>query len=335
MTINAPHFSELLNRAINEGWGNNNTRSWSIRKLASSLGVSRSTVRRWREGSSLPQEADLVRAISNLTLSPAQRSALIEALTRTTMELTRRKLFKSATVAVLVAHDLLSHGFKTALCKESPDSWHEKVTQYGADYMRLGAATLRDRLSSDLIVLQRQVGNAELWDVTAKLMTLFGKTIPGNEGLQALEWYQMAAEASDRSDSLETRIWVRGRAAIAFGYEGAALVEAKRFADEALQLGERRSKPTLGELNAVMGRAHVAALEGDYRHAKVLKSVVKGSLIRSAQQNRRAISQSQNGVWLCTLLFCLRGSVIVEIAYERRRRQGKTCPNPYQDLQRT
>lgn len=59
----------------------------------------------------------------------------------------------------------------------------------------------------------------------------------------------------------------RGRAAIALGYEGSSLSVAEQFADEALSLSD---KPSLGRLNAVMGKAHVAAIRGDRQAAQRL-----------------------------------------------------------------
>ncbi|MFQ6394989.1 hypothetical protein ACLMAJ_16180 [Nocardia sp. KC 131] len=48
----------------------------------------------------------------------------------------------------------------------------------------------------------------------------------------------MAAESADRSGDDAIRIWVRGRAAIALGYEGTALPFAELFAEQAVELSE-------------------------------------------------------------------------------------------------
>jgi hypothetical protein len=37
--------------------------------------------------------------------------------------------------------------------------------------------------------------------------------------MKAINWYSTATEAADRSDDPNIRVWVRGRAAIALGYE--------------------------------------------------------------------------------------------------------------------
>jgi hypothetical protein len=77
----------------------------------------------------------------------------------------------------------------------------------------------------------------------------------------------MAATAADRSQDDASRVWVRGRAAIALGYEGASLPIADSFADQALAISD---KPSLGMLNALMSKAHVAAIRGDERAAFAL-----------------------------------------------------------------
>ena len=51
------------------------------------------------------------------------------------------------------------------------------------------------------------------------------------------------------------------------GYEGACLDAANVLAEQAIALSER---PSVGRLNAVMGKAHVAAIRGDARTAMML-----------------------------------------------------------------
>ncbi|WP_406073367.1 hypothetical protein [Streptomyces virginiae] len=63
-----------------------------------------------------------------------------------------------------------------------------------------------------------------------------------------MHWYRKAAGPSD---GVDTRVWVRGRAAIAVGDEGAVLPIANVFADQAIALSHR---PSLGVLNAVFSR---------------------------------------------------------------------------------
>lgn len=175
----------------------------------------------------------------------------------------KRRAFLSSTaatvIAPVVASDLLARGFDARLGNVSTD-WDGKVEAYGRDYMTLGAGEIQRRLTGDLVVLQQEVESPHTWQVAAKLMTLYGKTFPGSDGAKAAHWYRKAAMAADRGGDLDTAVWVRGRAAIALGYEGAALPVAGLFADQAMQMS---GKPSLGLVNAVMGKAHVSALQGD------------------------------------------------------------------------
>ncbi|MGH3549940.1 MAG: hypothetical protein ACRDQU_17895 [Pseudonocardiaceae bacterium] len=175
----------------------------------------------------------------------------------------------AVSIAPLVASDLIEHGFAAALHGDYPgvDDWGEAVATYGRDYMTSGASEIQKRLAADLVVLQQQLDTASLWAVGAKLATLYGKTFPGSDGAKALTWYRHAATFADRSGDQDTRVWVRGRAAIALGYEGACLDAADLLADQAIALSKRRS---IGRLNAIMGKAHVAAIRGKSHAAMVL-----------------------------------------------------------------
>ncbi|MBB5083482.1 hypothetical protein HNR40_008986 [Nonomuraea endophytica] len=171
-------------------------------------------------------------------------------------------------IAPIAASDIIEQGFAAALGRRpGVEQWQHKLVGYGSDYMSLGAAEIQRRLAGDLVILQQQLETPGLWDVAAKLMTLYGKTFPGADGSKAVNWYMMASQAADRSGDDAVRVWVRGRAAIALGYEGASLSVAESFANQALAISE---KPTLGRLNALVGKAHVGALRGDGRGARAL-----------------------------------------------------------------
>ncbi|MFG2710271.1 helix-turn-helix domain-containing protein [Streptomyces goshikiensis] len=180
-----------------------------------------------------------------------------------------------AAIAPTVASDLLSKGFAARL-KGGPaaDEWEAKLGTYGTEYMSMGAADIQRRVSSELVVVQQQLDDPRLWSVASRLMTLYAKTLPGSDGAKAVQWYLMAARAADRSDDASAQVWVRGRAAIALGYEGASLGVADVLADQALEISDR---PSLGLLNAVYGKAHAAAIRGD--RATALDLDTKGRLI--------------------------------------------------------
>ena len=158
----------------------------------------------------------------------------------------------------------LSEAFETAFGYErlTEADWKAKADSYGEEYMRIGAAPLQARLTGELLRLQQQLDdNPVLWGVAARLLTVTGKTLPSVAGSAgASHWYRLAARASDRSNDTPTRVWVRGRAALALAYEGAALPTARSLAEQALVLSE---KPSLGRLNALLALAHVQGLQGD------------------------------------------------------------------------
>ncbi|MGW0682849.1 helix-turn-helix domain-containing protein [Streptomyces sp. NPDC002754] len=180
-------------------------------------------------------------------------------------EVKRRTFLTDAAGAVIapaVASDLLLRGFDARLAGgPSTDTWEGKLAAYGTDYMSMGAADIQRRVSGELVIVQQQLDKPQLWSVASRLMTLYGKTFPGSDGSKAVHWYRMAAQAADQSGDDAARVWVRGRAAIALGYEGASLGVANILGDQALAIGKDR--PSLGLLNAIYGKAHSAAIRGD------------------------------------------------------------------------
>jgi transcriptional regulator with XRE-family HTH domain len=163
-------------------------------------------------------------------------------------------------VAPMATAELIYKGFSEAAYRRPPlDHWLERVDALGQDYMSYGAAALQPRIASDLVTLQGQLASPRLWGVAARYLTTFGKTTQGAR--QASRWYGLAAVAADRSADTDTRVWVRGRSALALAYEGAGLSTAKRLADQALAISDA---PTLGRLNALVAQAHVAGFRGDH-----------------------------------------------------------------------
>ncbi|MDQ3763836.1 MAG: helix-turn-helix domain-containing protein [Actinomycetota bacterium] len=243
---------------------------WSQSRLATALckvtkheTVTRENVSRWETGKRVPGPWWL-RHLATVLQVP------IEILEQAGVD--RRHFLTDVagvTIAPLVASNLIEHGFAAALHGGYPtaDDWDHAVETYGRDYMTSGAGEIQKRLAADLVVLQQQLDTPNLWAVAAKLATLYGKTFPGSDGAKALIWYQHAAAFADRSGDQDTRVWVRGRAAIALGYEGASLDAADLLAEQAIALDKQLS---LGRLNAVMGKAHVAALRGDAHTAMQL-----------------------------------------------------------------
>ena len=251
-------------------------------------------LRRWRQLSGVPLAREYVSRWENGKRSPGRfwlrHLATVLQVPLTVLEegerVDRRTFLTdlaAGAVAPVVASDLIGHGFSVALrARPSAEVWRGKLAAYGRDYMTAGAAEIQRRLAADLVVLQQQLDTPVMWDVASRLMVLYGKTFPGSDGAKAAYWYRMAAEAADRGGDLRTRVWVRGRAAIALGYEGAALPLARMFADQALALDPA---PSLGRLNAIMGKAHAAAVIGDIGTARELLAREPG--FRCGGQRRR------------------------------------------------
>jgi tetratricopeptide (TPR) repeat protein len=155
--------------------------------------------------------------------------------------------------------ELIREGFAAALDgRITIEDWQYKAEMLGRDYMSMGAAALQNRLARDLVVLQQHLEHPQLWAVSARMLTTYGKT--SNSRKEAVRWYRLAALAADHSDDNDTRVWVRGRAALALAYEAAELGTARDLAEQALAISD---KPTLGRLNALVGLAHVAGARGD------------------------------------------------------------------------
>ncbi|WP_030662333.1 helix-turn-helix domain-containing protein [Streptomyces rimosus] len=233
-------------------------RGWSQGRLVSEInkafgtGLTREYVSRW-ECSKVAPGAYHLRHLSAVLDVPL---ATLEG------EVDRRTFISDvAATAIVVASDLLSAGFAARL-RGGPtaEHWEATLATYGTDYMSMGAADIQRRVAGELVVVQQQLDDPRLWSVAARLMTLYAKTFPGSDGSKAVSWYRMAAQAADRSGDERARVWVRGRAAIALGYEGASLGVADILADQAMAISD---KPSLGLVNAVMGKAHAAAVRGD------------------------------------------------------------------------
>lgn len=248
------------------------SRGWSQGRLATELvrasgrdTITRETVSRWERGAIACPDVFWLRHLAGVLQVP------LEILEGERMD--RRRFTSIAAVATgiapVVASDLIHSGFSAALAGAGPDidEWENTLSNYGRDYMSLGAGEIQKRLTSDMLIIQQQLDRPERWGVASRLSTLYAKTYPGSDGIKAVSWYRIASEAADRSGDPSARVWVRGRAAIALGYEGAALGVAETLAHQAEQIDDR---PSLGRLNAVMGRAHVAAIRGDSGTAKEL-----------------------------------------------------------------
>ncbi len=162
-------------------------------------------------------------------------------------------------VAPAAVSDLILHGFSAAIRgRGAEDEWLSRVEDYGQQYMSAGAGEVQKLLAGDLVVVQQHLETPAMWAAAARMLTTYGKTTTSRQ--EAVRWYNTAAVAADRSQDDRVRVWVRGRSALALAYEAAELPTAARLADQALAIDDR---PTLGRLNALVAKAHVAGVRGD------------------------------------------------------------------------
>lgn len=155
---------------------------------------------------------------------------------------------------------VLRAGIESAMSDDrDPDDWQSRAERLGADYMTTPGTELQDRLARDLALLQHRLTTPDMWAVAARLLAVYGKT--QRDPVTATRWYRLAADAADRSGRDDIRVWVRGRTALALGYEGALPPVALEMADQALAVAGDR--PSLGSLQAHMARAHVFGIRGD------------------------------------------------------------------------
>lgn len=174
-----------------------------------------------------------------------------------------RRLVLSGLTAGIVASELIKKGFTAALDRQpTVAEWQTRVDNYGHDYMTTGAAEMRDRLAGDLVVMQQNLESPNMWGLAGRALTMLGKV--STRPTEAVSWYRLAGTVADRSGDDATRVWVRGRGALALAYEGAQLEAAAELAEYALALSDR---PTLGRLSALLGKAHALALQGWRRQA--------------------------------------------------------------------
>jgi hypothetical protein len=242
-----------------------------------------SLVHHWRRGNVTPTPGSAWWLAQALDLDPSVMAELAEAQRRGE-DVERRQFVASiaaTAIAPLVTADLLYRGFAAAIGdRPSADDWAERMEAYGADYMSVGAAELQPRLAQDLVLLQAQLDSPERWAVASKLLALYAKTTPGAEN--SSRWYRLAVQAADRSEDQSTRVWVRGRAALALAYEGAALDLAQRLSVEALALSD---EPSLGRLNSLTAQAHLLAFQG--------QNIAAYSVLEQARRMFEAVGSSE------------------------------------------
>lgn len=231
---------------------------WQLKTARKAAGVKALKVARYA-GRSVSHMSNVERGERRAT--PEIVSAYERAIREAT-DMRRRDVVTGVAGALLAPQatsEILLKGFTERLGPRPDDEqWEAQLIDLGRSYMSDGATVVQEQLAADLVVLQHAADSPRMWSVAAREMAIYGKTTKGPQ--EAIEWYRLAERAAARSEDVDTRVWVAGRAALALGYEGAATPTALAYSAQAIELAGDRATP--GLLNAQMGRAHALATSG-------------------------------------------------------------------------
>ncbi len=103
------------------------------------------------------------------------------------------------------------------------DDWDHIVAEYGRDYLFVPPAAIRDRLATDLLLLDRTfaaTGAPRLHHVAAHLAVVHAMaTASVGDALGASRWYRTAETFAAAHGDAALHAWVRGRRAFRRGYD--------------------------------------------------------------------------------------------------------------------
>ncbi|MEG8181242.1 helix-turn-helix transcriptional regulator [Nocardia terpenica] len=180
------------------------------------------------------------------------------------MDISRRTLLGSLAAGVVVpgvVTDAVRRMFEEDAVPLTLDRWVERVERHAADCLTIGAAEMQQRIAADLIAIRPQLIDPRLWGVAARLMVLHGAPLTDvADGAKTARWYRAAVTAADRSLDMPTRVWVRGRSALAMAHPTAALSACRTHATDAALMSDT---PSVGRLMALVSLANVHALDGN------------------------------------------------------------------------
>jgi helix-turn-helix protein len=161
-------------------------------------------------------------------------------------------------VARIATWELIHEGFAAAAnpVQRSVDGWQAQGQDAEQKSINADTAALQQRLAGDLVLLQQHVEAPALWGTAGRLLSSYSRTSGRATG--PVRWYRLAVLAADRSENLDVRVWVRGRAAFTLATEPAAQPLASELAQEALALARQ---PSMGRLNALLA---LALISGDH-----------------------------------------------------------------------
>ncbi|MFF8262705.1 hypothetical protein [Streptomyces virginiae] len=171
-------------------------------------------------------------------------------------------------------------------------TWARIFTQLQAEADAKGLITWEANVDSTVCRAHQHAAGAAKSPITANAARIKAEGHRPVGGTPETTMPEGLARDDDASNDLDTRVWVRGCAAIALGYEGAALPIADVFADQATAISER---PSLGLLNAVFGKAHTAALRGDHTIGRQLLAQGRRIFARAGSHEQTSATPSPGG----------------------------------------
>ncbi|MFC4054598.1 helix-turn-helix domain-containing protein [Actinomadura syzygii] len=282
------------------------TRGWSKYALAKRLfaanGISngnltslRRQIRQWEQGIHFPRDWRTTYAVAfgleedelfgNVDYQSGRRPATLDPLPNGEEEdVERRELLENlaalglSVTPVVQALESIRSGIDRTFEsgeRQQIEHWEETAVEYGYGYLSAPPQQFVADLAADLVALRlitRDVNRDTLvykeWCrvgstlscLMAKSMSQLGRT------REARHWWQTAQSASDSSEDLTARLWVRGQRLIHGIYEQRPIPLLLKYANDAIDLAGGRPCSGLAEISG--GRAQTLALAGNPDAAK-------------------------------------------------------------------
>lgn len=205
--------------------------------------------------------------------------------------------------------DLIRHGLHDDAGTD--EDWDAVVDDCGRRLVTHPTAAFGAALLTNLAVLRQLLAEkptTSLLRAAADLGQMYGLWLGNQNQLGgANHWYRSAAALADRSGDVDTRAYVRGRAASRGIYEDWTVARTVTVVDETLALTTR---PTLGALEAQAALVGVHALTRDVRQGRAAVHAMTDVADRlDGQQLRSIIGPVERTVFLRAFFECRAGSL--------------------------
>lgn len=244
-------------------------RGWSLGQLAREMAWSKSGVGMFETGE---RRASLEFAkVCDQVFGTAPFFTTLCGVDGEDMDMRRRALLGAFTVAAGVGATTslgaLSEVIRINMqeAADVPEDWDAVITDYQQRLVNEPSAVFGDQLLVSMLVARQLMSerrDPEAIRASAHLGLLYGIWMGYNGSLNTgRNYYQTAAALAERSDDVDTQVYVLARAASGGPYQGLSIATTQRIVDKALALaGDRAST---GALEAHAAQVHLAALCGN------------------------------------------------------------------------